>query len=68
MRYAILIQYDEVDDIYVASVPELQGCMAHGRTQEEALKEIGIVIEMWIEEARSSGLQLPKPSYYVHAS
>ena len=39
-KYSVFMYYDEQDQIYVASVPELQGCMAHGETQEEALKEI----------------------------
>ncbi|MCD8132018.1 MAG: type II toxin-antitoxin system HicB family antitoxin [Lachnospiraceae bacterium] len=34
-NYSIFIQYDPVDKIYVASIPELQGCMAHGHTQAE---------------------------------
>ena len=67
MRYTVLIQYDEVDGIYVASVPELQGCMAHGETQEDALREVGVVLEMWLEEARDMGHQIPKPAYFAHA-
>lgn len=39
-EYSILIQYDVIDRIYVASIPELPGCMAHGITKEQALKEI----------------------------
>ena len=39
-QYSIYIQYDNVDKIYIASIPELQGCMAHGETKEEALKEL----------------------------
>ena len=35
-EYSIFMQYDPQDKIYVASVPELQGCMAHGETKEEA--------------------------------
>ncbi len=39
-EYSIFMQYDSQDKIYVASVPELQGCMTHGETKEEALKEL----------------------------
>lgn len=31
-EYSIIMQYDPQDNIYVASIPELQGCMAHGET------------------------------------
>ena len=67
MQYTVLIQYDSVDHIYVASVPELSGCMAHGKTREEALEEIGVVLEMWLEEARSLGRKIPEPACYAHA-
>lgn len=67
MRYSIVIQYDEIDNIYVASVPELQGCMAHGRTQEDALREISVVVEMWLEEARDLGRQIPSPLLFTRA-
>ena len=67
MRYTIVIQYDEVDKIYIASVPELQGCMAHGRTQREALEEVSTVYEMWMEEAEVQGREIPEPALFVHA-
>ena len=67
MRYSIVIQYDEVDNIYIASIPELQGCFAHGKTQQEALCEISVVYEMWMEEAESSGRTIPEPALYAHA-
>ena len=67
MQYTILIQYDSVDRIYIASVPELQGCMAHGKTQEEALQEVSIVYEMWMEEAKLLGKEIPEPALFAHA-
>lgn len=63
-RYSVLIQYDDVDRIYVASIPELQGCMAHGTTQEEAFKEVHIVRDMWIKTAQEEGLPIPKPNLF----
>lgn len=62
-KYSVVIQYDEVDKIYVASIPELQGCMAHEETKEEALAEIEIVRDMWIQTAKEKGLEIPKPSF-----
>ena len=60
-KYSILIQYDETDDIYVASIPELKGCMAHGKTQSEAMREIKVAMELMIECMTEMGKELPKP-------
>lgn len=67
MKYSIIIQYDETDGIYVASIPEIQGCMAHGKTQAEALKEVQVVYEMYVDEANETGRSLPSPDLFVHA-
>lgn len=64
-EYSILMQYDPQDKIYVASVPELHGCMAHGETKEEALKEIEIAKELWIETAKEDGLPIPEPALFT---
>ncbi len=66
-NYSIFIQYDPVDKIYVASIPELQGCMAHGHTQAEALKEVNTAKELWIETATQLGQEIPKPSFLSSA-
>ena len=47
----------------MASIPELQGCMAHGKTKEEALKEIEIVKKMWLETAKEKGVDIPEPKF-----
>lgn len=63
-EYSIFIQYDETDNIFVASVPELPGCMAHGKTKEEALKEIEIAKNLWIESALEDGEEVPEPRLF----
>ena len=63
-KYSVLIQYDDIDKIYVASIPELQGCMAHGKTQEEAFREVNIVRDMWIETVKEEGLPIPEPCLF----
>ena len=63
-EYSIFMQYDPQDKIYVVSVPELQGCMAHGETKEEALKEIEIAKELWIETALEDGEEIPEPHLF----
>lgn len=64
-KYSVLIQYDETDQIYIASIPELQGCMAHGKTQEEAFKEVNVVCDMWIETAKEEGIPIPEPALFT---
>ncbi|AEA47386.1 type II toxin-antitoxin system HicB family antitoxin [Archaeoglobus veneficus] len=60
-KYTIEIFYSEEDEGYIAVVPELPGCSAFGETEEEALKEIKIAIELWIEAAKKEGREIPKP-------
>ena len=61
MKYSIYVYYDAKDDIYVASIPELEGCMAHGATPEDAVREVQVACKLWIEDARESGSLIPKP-------
>ena len=64
-EYSVFIKYDPIDKIYVASVPELPGCMAHGNTKEQALKEIETAKELWIETALEEGQPIPEPDLLV---
>jgi len=66
VQYSVLIQFDTVDKIYVASVPELEGCMAHGDTREEAMKEIQLAMELHLDVMRDMGMIVPEP--LTHAS
>jgi len=65
LRYSILIQYDAVDSIFVASVPELEGCMAHGDTHSQAMEEIMIAMRLWLEVAEEHGDIIPEPMMHV---
>ena len=60
-KYEIIIYWSAEDNVFVAEMPELKGCMAHGDSQDEALKEINIVAEEWINIARNEGWQIPEP-------
>lgn len=64
-EYSVFIKYDSNDKIYVANIPELPGCMAHGSTREQALKEIETAKELWIETALEDGLPIPEPDLMV---
>ena len=60
-KYEIIIYWSEEDKSYIVEVPELPGCMADGRTHEEAIKNVQIVIEEWIETAKRLGREIPEP-------
>ena len=60
-RYEITIYWDDDDKIFVAEAPELAGCMAHGKTQVEAVQNINDAIELWLTTAREFGDLIPEP-------
>ena len=49
------------DQAFIAEVPELPGCMAHGQTQEAALKHVNEAIQLWIDAAQEFGDPVPEP-------
>ncbi len=61
LKYAIETFYSEGDGGYIALAPELPGCSAFGETEEEALKEIKVVIDLWLETAKRENRVIPKP-------
>ena len=60
-KYEIVIYWSQGDNCFIAEVPELPGCMADGNDYQEALNNIQIIIDEWIETARSLGRNIPKP-------
>jgi predicted RNase H-like HicB family nuclease len=60
-KYEIIIFWSDEDKAYVADVPELQGCMAHGDTYESALANIKSAMELWIETAKEFNDPIPQP-------
>ena len=60
-RYEIILYWSEEDQMFIAEVPELPGCMAHGETQNEALKNIQDAMSFWLDIARELGRSIPEP-------
>lgn len=62
--YAVLIEPLAPEDGggYLATVPDLPGCMSDGETRELAARNVGEAIEAWIEEASALGHPVPAPS------
>lgn len=60
-KYEVIIYWSEEDEAYVAEVPELPGCAAHGPTQEEALASAQEAIRLWLDTAKEFGDPVPEP-------
>jgi predicted RNase H-like HicB family nuclease len=60
-KYEIIIFWSDEDGSFVADVPELPGCMAHGGSHSEALANAEQAVELWIETAIDLGRPIPEP-------
>lgn len=60
-KYEVIIYWSEEDNAYIAEVPELTGCMADGATYQKALKNVEVIIDEWIETAKSMRREIPVP-------
>ena len=60
-RYEIIIYWSVEDGAFVVEVPELPGCMADGKTYQEAVANAEIIIEEWLDTARELGRPIPAP-------
>ena len=61
MKYEIILFWSDDDNAYIAEVPELAGCMADGKTAQEALNNVEVIAEEWIETALELGREIPVP-------
>ena len=61
LSYEIILYWSEEDGVFIADVPELPGCMAHGDTQEAALANAKEAMQLWIDTAREFGDPIPAP-------
>lgn len=60
-KYERIIYWSEADQRFIVEVPELDGCMADGRTPAEALENVESIISEWIETAKELGREIPVP-------
>ena len=60
-KYEIILYWSRADGVFVAEVPELPGCMAHGETQEAALRNANEAMALWVDTAREFGDSIPEP-------
>ena len=60
-KYEIILYWSNEDEAFIAEVPELPGCMAHGDDQEDALRNIKDAMQLWIDTAQELGRPVPQP-------
>lgn len=61
LKYEVIIYWSKDDKAFIAEVPELPGCMADGQTYQEALDNVGVIAQEWLETAKQKGRTIPKP-------
>lgn len=61
LKYEVIIYWSSDDDTFIAEVPELPGCAAHGPTPAAALAEAQEAMQLWLETAREFGDPVPEP-------
>jgi predicted RNase H-like HicB family nuclease len=60
-KYEVIIYWSEEDKVFVAEVPELPGCAAHGDSPQSALANAQEAIALWLDTAREFGDPVPFP-------
>jgi predicted RNase H-like HicB family nuclease len=61
--YHINVFWSDEDDCYVADIPDLAFCSAFGDSPEEALRQVLMAKEAWLESAKGRGDLVPEPHY-----
>jgi hypothetical protein len=59
--YTMIIYWSQEDQAFIVEVPELSGCMADGKTYQEAVQNTEVIIQEWIETAQTLGREIPEP-------
>ena len=61
IKYEVIIYWSNDDEAFIAEAPELPGCASDGATYGEAVANLEIIIQEWIETARDLGRIIPEP-------
>jgi predicted RNase H-like HicB family nuclease len=61
MKYEVIIYWSQEDEAFIAEVPKLPGCAADGETYQEAVQNVEIIMQQWIETAQEIGRYVPQP-------
>jgi predicted RNase H-like HicB family nuclease len=60
-KYEVIIYWSEEDQVFIAEVPELPGCVAHGDSPDRALASSQEAMDLWLDTARELGRPVPVP-------
>ena len=60
-KYEMILYWSDRDKAFLVEVPELPGCMADGKTREDAVANAEVIIREWIETAKQEGRSIPQP-------
>lgn len=60
-KYEMIVYWSNQDGVFVAEVPELAGCIAHGPSPAAAVANAEEAIELWLATAREDGAAIPEP-------
>jgi predicted RNase H-like HicB family nuclease len=61
MKYEMILNWSAIDQAYIAEVPELPGCIAHGDSYESALANVKEAMQLWLDTAKEFGDPIPAP-------
>jgi predicted RNase H-like HicB family nuclease len=59
MTHEVVIIWSDEDDAFIANVPALPGCMTHGSTRADALRNMEEAYALWLDAAAEMGRALP---------
>jgi predicted RNase H-like HicB family nuclease len=65
-KYAIIVYWSDEDAVWIAEAPDLKPCAAHGSTPEQAVAELSLATDLWLEFARETGQPIPDARYQPH--
>jgi predicted RNase H-like HicB family nuclease len=60
-KYEVILYWDKDDEVFVAEVPELSGCIAHGSTKSKAIHAAEEAISLWLKAANEDGVSILEP-------
>ncbi len=61
--YHINVFFSDEDGCWVADIPDLRHCSAMGKTPEDAVREVMIARDLWLESAKARNKRIPVPTY-----
>jgi predicted RNase H-like HicB family nuclease len=61
LKYQLIITWSPADNAFIVRLPELPGCMAEGKTYQEAVRNVQLVMKEWIATAKEVGRPIPEP-------